>query len=213
MTGERGLLRVGEYLVGRASRRLPARDRDERCREWAAELPVILRDPEVRSGLRRAVRMLGYALDTIRGTALGRGSSRPGGVHRRASRLQAAALWAAIVGVAGSLFYESGFGTGLEARAAAWVQGLACLIFLVVVRRRARDLPGTTTIMIMVVGLVLYETWQLALIVAQRAGSPLRPPLLTGSVSWAFTGMFLVGAGITVARMIRARRTRLARDR
>jgi hypothetical protein len=209
--GERGLLRVGEYLVGRASRRLPARDRDERCREWAAELPVILRDPEVRSGLRRAARMLGYALDTIRGTAPGRGTSRPGWVHRRASRLQAAALRAAIVGVAGFLFYESGFGTGLEARAAAWVQGLACLISLVVMRRRARDLPGTTTIM--VVGLVLYETWQLALIVAQRAGSPLRPPLLTGSVSWAFTGMFLVGTGITVARMIRARRTRLARER
>jgi hypothetical protein len=42
MRGERWLLRVGEFLVGRAARHLPAAARDERYQEWAAELPVQL---------------------------------------------------------------------------------------------------------------------------------------------------------------------------
>ena len=79
MRGERALLRAGEYLVGRACLRLPPGIRDERFREWAAELPAILHDPEIRPAARRAVRMLGYAADTLRGTALspGRGGRRP----------------------------------------------------------------------------------------------------------------------------------------
>jgi hypothetical protein len=66
---ERQLLRLGEYLVRRACRRLPEDVREERYREWAAELPAILHDPQVRPAPRRAVRMLGYAADTLRGTA------------------------------------------------------------------------------------------------------------------------------------------------
>jgi hypothetical protein len=70
MRGERRLLRLGEYLVGRACQQLPPDVREERYREWAAELPAILHDPQVRSSPRRAVRMLAYAADTFRGTAL-----------------------------------------------------------------------------------------------------------------------------------------------
>jgi hypothetical protein len=81
MRGERALLRIGEYLVGRACRRLPRGIRDERYREWAAELPAILHDREIRLAMYRAVRMLGYAADTLRGTALTRGRAR-----RRAAR-------------------------------------------------------------------------------------------------------------------------------
>lgn len=79
MKGERALLRIGEYLVGRSSRRLPPEIRDERYREWAAELPAILHDREIRLAAYRAVRMLGYAADTLRGTALtpGRARRRP----------------------------------------------------------------------------------------------------------------------------------------
>ena len=73
MRGERGLLRVGEYLVGRACRRLPREIREDRYREWTAELPAILHDPQIRPAPHRAVRMLGYAADTLRGTALARG--------------------------------------------------------------------------------------------------------------------------------------------
>jgi len=67
---ERALLRVGEYLVGVACRRLPPEIQDERYREWAAELPAIVHDREIRPAPYRAVRMLSYAADTLRGTAL-----------------------------------------------------------------------------------------------------------------------------------------------
>ena len=76
MRGERRLLRAGEYLIARACRHLPAGARDERYREWAAELPAILADPDVRPAARRAARMLRYASGTIRGTALAPGSAR-----------------------------------------------------------------------------------------------------------------------------------------
>ena len=76
MRGERRLLRIGEYLIARACRPLPAEARDERYREWVAELPAILRDPGVRPAARRAARMLRYASGTIRGTALTPGSAR-----------------------------------------------------------------------------------------------------------------------------------------
>jgi hypothetical protein len=58
MSGERLLLRAGEFLVSRACRRLPPDIREERYREWSAELPAILHDPQVRFAPRRAVRKL-----------------------------------------------------------------------------------------------------------------------------------------------------------
>jgi hypothetical protein len=86
MRGERQLLALGEYLVRRACRPLPRDVREDRYREWAAELPAILHDPQVRFAPRRAVRMLGYAADTLRGTAL-----TPGTARARIARLRAAA--------------------------------------------------------------------------------------------------------------------------
>jgi Clp amino terminal domain, pathogenicity island component len=85
MRGERRLLRLGEYLVGRACQRLPPGVREERYREWTAELPVILQDPQVRFAPRRAVRMLGYAADMLRGTIM-----TPGSAHGQISRLSPA---------------------------------------------------------------------------------------------------------------------------
>jgi hypothetical protein len=82
MTGERWLLRAGEFLVRRAARHLPAAARDERYREWAAELPVILGDPEIKPAAARAARMLWFAADTVRGAALGPGPARHRGAHR-----------------------------------------------------------------------------------------------------------------------------------
>jgi hypothetical protein len=69
MRGERPLLRLGEYLVRRACRRLPRDIREERYREWAAELPAILHDPQGGLAPWRAARMLAYAADTLRGSA------------------------------------------------------------------------------------------------------------------------------------------------
>jgi hypothetical protein len=76
MRGERRLLRLGEYLVRRACQQLPPDVRDERYREWAAELPAILHDPQIRPAPRRAARMLGYAADTLRGTIMTAGRAR-----------------------------------------------------------------------------------------------------------------------------------------
>jgi hypothetical protein len=70
MRGERRLLRLGEYLVRRASLQLPHDIREERYQEWAGELPAILRDPQTRPAPRRALRMLCYASDTVRGAAM-----------------------------------------------------------------------------------------------------------------------------------------------
>ena len=68
MRGERWALRAGGFLVSLACRRLPPRIRQERCQEWLAELPVILRDRG--TAPLRVVRMLAFAADTLRGTAL-----------------------------------------------------------------------------------------------------------------------------------------------
>ena len=73
---------MGECLVGRAARHLPAAARVERYQEWAAELPVILGDPEIKPAAARAARMLWFAADTLRGAALGPGPARHGGAHR-----------------------------------------------------------------------------------------------------------------------------------
>ena len=70
MKGERHLLRLGEYLISRACQRLPQDTREERYQEWTAELPAILHDPQVRFAPWRAARMLAYAADTLRGTAM-----------------------------------------------------------------------------------------------------------------------------------------------
>jgi DivIVA domain-containing protein len=74
--GERRLLRIGECLIGLAYRLLPGEIRDERRREWTAELPAILRDPDTRLAVRRAARMLRYAAGAVWGTARTCGSAR-----------------------------------------------------------------------------------------------------------------------------------------
>jgi hypothetical protein len=76
MRGERRLLRIGEYLVGRACQRLPRDVREDRHREWIAELPAILHDPQVKPAPWRAARMLAYAADTLRGATLAPGKTR-----------------------------------------------------------------------------------------------------------------------------------------
>jgi DivIVA domain-containing protein len=100
MRGEGRLLRIGEYLIARACRHLPAEARDERYREWVAELPAILRDPGVRPAARRAARMLGYASGTIRGTALTPGSARRVLAHtaKAAAPWLITAMWVNLLG-------------------------------------------------------------------------------------------------------------------
>jgi len=104
MRAERALLRIGECLVGLARRQLPRRGREERYREWLAELPAILHDPQTRPAAVRAVRMLGYAVDTPRGAVLTRIRARrpPGrGVTVIARALLAVGMYELTVGVWG----------------------------------------------------------------------------------------------------------------
>src|SRR5215475_13777823 len=61
MKGDQGLLRLGRRLIGLACRRMPAKSREQRYREWTAELPAILEDPDIRFAFRRSVRMLRYS--------------------------------------------------------------------------------------------------------------------------------------------------------
>jgi hypothetical protein len=58
--------RAAEQLIWSACRRLPADVREERYREWTAELPAILDDPDVRFPIVRGVRTLRFAASTQR---------------------------------------------------------------------------------------------------------------------------------------------------
>jgi len=93
MRGERWLLRVGEFLVGLAARRLPPAASAERYQEWAAELPVILGDPEIKPAAARTARMLWFAADTLRGAALGPAPARHRGAHRGPASMGKDARW------------------------------------------------------------------------------------------------------------------------
>lgn len=123
MRWERPLLRIGEYLVGRACRRLPGEIRDERYREWAAELPAILRDPDIRLTSHRALRMLRYAADTIRGTAL-----TPGKARRRQTAHMTAVIGLLIIA---SLVGEALALWGAVKAPGDWVNYLSAAWFLV----------------------------------------------------------------------------------
>ncbi len=72
--------RICQRLIGAACRRLPEDMRAERYREWAAELPAILNDQNIRPGFRRAVRALAYSAGlawTARRLSRAGGDARP----------------------------------------------------------------------------------------------------------------------------------------
>ena len=151
MRGERKLLRVGEYLVSWACHQLPPDIQEERCREWVAELPAILHDPQVRFAPRRAVRMLGYAADTLRGTIM-----TPRTARSRIPRLFAAVNGRVpVIGLVVVALNAWGVvqapGNGLNYLQLAW----ALLFVAYLIRKRARpagrvtELLGITTILVL----------------------------------------------------------------
>jgi hypothetical protein len=81
LTRHRLAQRIAERLIRRACRYLPGETRDERYREWAAELPAILHHPGVRFAPLRSARALIYAADTFRSTRypLGALKNKPDG--------------------------------------------------------------------------------------------------------------------------------------
>jgi hypothetical protein len=61
------ILGLAERMIRLACLRLPEADRDECYREWTAELPAIFDDSEI-SPTRRAIEVLSFAADQLRGT-------------------------------------------------------------------------------------------------------------------------------------------------
>ena len=83
--------RIAERLIRASCRRLPGELRAERCREWSAELPAILHDETIRSGLIRAMRALSYSVGVSAATRrLSRGDGRSRSA--RASRWRGGAI-------------------------------------------------------------------------------------------------------------------------
>lgn len=62
MIGRTSVLRLGEYIIWRASRHLPMGLAEEREREWTAELPFIVDDEDVRLGVHRMAKALRFAV-------------------------------------------------------------------------------------------------------------------------------------------------------
>ena len=77
MSGTPRVQRIAERLIRASCRRLTGELRAERCREWSAELPAILQDETIRSGLIRAMRALSYSVGVSTATRrLSRGAGR-----------------------------------------------------------------------------------------------------------------------------------------
>jgi len=73
---------IAEYVIRRACRRLPDEVSADRRREWAAELPAILGDPDSRAAALRQARALRYAAGVYLGA---RRLSQAAGLPRRAA--------------------------------------------------------------------------------------------------------------------------------
>jgi hypothetical protein len=86
VTTHPGAGRMAERLIRRSCRRLRAEDRDERYREWAAEVPAILEDRDTRPAILRSARAISYALGVWRCTHHPQlAAGRHGGSARRAA--------------------------------------------------------------------------------------------------------------------------------
>lgn len=212
MRGERGLLRVGEFLVARAARRLPTGVRDERYQEWAAELCAILRDPSLGPAWRRAAGMLGYALDTIRATALRPGQDRYRGAHRGRDPQAAVKTgrWLLLflsVALAGLLAFLSlslllinlaSSATGLGLWPAAGVAFMTVVIVLLADRFVPRWAFAVST--------VLWGGWVIYLLAASSAVWPAGPPVVARTISWFFSVLAVSYLGNLTVAAIRRRR-------
>jgi hypothetical protein len=90
--------RLAEYLIRRACRRLPVESRDDRYREWTAELHAILHDPGTRRSLRAIAYAVGHTSSTRRlARAVGQRGQR---FHVSVDRLTPAAIMVSATGTA-----------------------------------------------------------------------------------------------------------------
>lgn len=83
MTRPTAAHRLAVRLIARACRQLPPAMRDERFREWTAELPAILEDPAITSPLQRTARTLSYLTGIYRSTRYLRRAASPSAASGR----------------------------------------------------------------------------------------------------------------------------------
>ncbi len=112
---------------------LPEDVREERYREWAAELPAILHDPDIRSPVKRITRALRFAVSTHRSVPWTRGNVRKRAVDVFFVLLlvaTAAYSWQDTCAVAGALIaLPAAYRFG---RSVFWVCAGTALVILVV---------------------------------------------------------------------------------
>jgi hypothetical protein len=149
---------IAGHLIRRACRHLPAGTRDERYREWTAELPAILHDPGTRPALRRTARALSYAIGIHRSTRHLRGPAglpphdtrqpavfpRPHGVI---PAITAVTLWFTLltIGTAFPAAFSSGGPWMPLLLAATFLPGILAVVaivrFVLWIRRRPKRTP------------------------------------------------------------------------
>lgn len=159
MTTRQPARRLAERIIRRACRRVPAATRDERYREWTAELPAILSDPDVDSAVRRSARALRYAAGVARSTRRLHPPAEPAsgdtgvpGLFPRPDgvipALAAVVVWGAVLGLARAFpaIFSPADPWLPAAVAATFVPGIlvvaAIVRFVLWIRRRSRRTPA-----------------------------------------------------------------------
>jgi hypothetical protein len=217
MNGKRPVLRVGEYLVGRASRYLPRSTREQRHQEWSAELPVILDDPGVRPAARRAVRMLGFAADTLRGAAVARYTAagrhvnphparKPAGDRVTREAPLALLAFPVLLGLCGYLLYAGVSGATLTFDVVYLLLVLACVLVSLAAQR-----PLTVRNYGFSAGLVVMGTGQLLRDLAHHFGWG--HPLLFLVIAYGGQVALSLAVVSSLATLTRAARARFRKAR
>lgn len=198
MKAQRWALRAGEALVRLASRRLPPRARQQRYREWAAELPVILNDPEVRPAVRRLVRMLWFAADTLRGASRARYRGAHDGGREGYRALAALILLPVLLALLGCFVYAMIFGRWLGYSGFFFGYWLADLIFHMAGRR-----PGKAAHLWLSAGMLAFSGGRLVQVIARPLGWG--HPLLFSVIDYCAIAVSVVCIGMAVALVVRSR--------
>jgi amino acid transporter len=126
MTGQKRVQRLADWLIRRSGRRLPDDTREDRLREWTAEVTTILDDAGI-TRLRRKARAIRFSTGVQQAA---RRMTRPTGTQRpRVFTVRAAAATAvtAVVLVAASLVLDYVFAPAAESAIGAAVILLAFL--------------------------------------------------------------------------------------
>jgi hypothetical protein len=118
---------LAEYLIRRACRHLPDDTCDERYREWTAEIPAILHNPDTRWQGLRAANALAYAADHMRGARHHPRAGKPATARKPRAKVESEAATARqptavmLVLMPCALLAEAGSFVSIWQRAPSWL--------------------------------------------------------------------------------------------